>query len=158
MYSQRFPGVSLKGKTLKEMMGMEGVRVRALYREIAEKYGVEWSGRQYVPGQFERGDIVNRMLTALNTKLYAIVGSVIHAMGYSMRIGFIHSGSPLPFVYDLADLYKSEVCVDLAFSLAARSQEFSHSCVSDAFRQRVLDYDLMEKIAIDLSKLMGGDS
>ena len=158
LYSRRFPQATLDGKTLKEMMGMEGVRVKALYRDLSVHYGVSWSGRKFIPGQFERGDVVNKMLTAMNTKLYAVVGSVIHAMGYSMRIGFIHSGSPLPFVYDLSDLYKSEVCIDLAFSLAVQHKEFSSSLVNEAFRQRILKFDLMDKIASDLSEIMGDSS
>jgi CRISPR-associated protein Cas1 len=155
MYSRRFPDVSLEEKTLKEMMGMEGVRVKSLYRAMSVKYGVHWDGRNYIPGRFEHGDLVNRLLTSLNSKLYAIVGSVIHAMGYSMRIGFIHSGCPLPFVYDMADLYKSQVCIDLAFSLASQTNAFDHSQVNDEFCRRVLDFDLMGKIVSDLQEILG---
>lgn len=158
MYARRFPDVPLQGKTLKEMMGMEGVRVRSLYKAVASKYGVKWEGRNYVPGKFDRGVLVNRILTASNSKLYAIVGSVIHAMGYSMRIGFIHSGSPLPFVYDMSDLYKSDICIELAFSLASRMQVFDHSMVNSEFRQRIIDYGLIEKIAADLQEIMGGST
>lgn len=117
MFARRLPPEELKGKSLKEMMGMEGYRMRQFYEEKAQEYGVGWKGRRYVPGKFEMGDITNQVLTSTNAALYSILCSAVHGMGYSPHIGFIHSGSPLPFIYDLADLYKEDLCVDLAFSL-----------------------------------------
>jgi CRISPR-associated protein Cas1 len=117
MFGRRFPIADLAGKNLKEMMGMEGVRVRKIYEEMSEKYHVGWKGRSYIPGKFEMSDLTNQILTSSNTALYALLSSAIYTLGYSPHIGFIHSGSPLPFVYDLADLYKEELCIDLSFSL-----------------------------------------
>jgi CRISPR-associated protein Cas1 len=117
LYAKRFPDVELAGKSLAAMMGMEGQRVRSLYQQKAEHYQVGWKGRQYVPGEFELGDITNQIVTASNAALYGILCSEVHSLGYSPHIGFIHSGSPLPFMHDLADLYKEHLCIDLAFSL-----------------------------------------
>jgi len=36
-------------------------------------------------------------------------------------VGFIHTGKPLSFVYDIADLYKFETVVPLAFRIASKS-------------------------------------
>jgi len=105
MFAKRFPDADLAEKSLKEMMGMEGYRVRSLYLAKAEEYQVGWKGRQFIPGKFEISDITNQILTATNAALYGILCSAVHSLGYSPHIGFIHSGSPLPFVYDLADLY-----------------------------------------------------
>ena len=104
LFSRRFPGEDISNKTLQQLMGMEGNRVRALYQEKAEQYQVGWKGRSYIPGKFEMGDLTNQILTSLNAALYGILTSAIYSMGYSPRIGFIHSGSPLPFVYDMAEL------------------------------------------------------
>lgn len=109
MFAKRFPDAELEGKSLSSMMGMEGNRVRALYQQKAQEYGVGWRGRHFTPGKFQLSDITNQVLTATNAALYGIVCSAVHAMGYSPHIGFIHSGSPLPFVYDLADLYKEHL-------------------------------------------------
>ncbi len=157
MFARRFPEADLSGKSLQELMGMEGHRVRAMYREKAEHYGVGWKGREFTPGKFDLSDITNQVLTSTNAALYGILCSVVHSLGYSPHIGFIHSGSPLPFVYDLADLYKAELCIDLAFAvtreLAGRYDKYK---VSAAFRERVLAMDLMGKAASDITELMGG--
>lgn len=156
MYARRFPDAELTGKNLKEMMGMEGYRVRALYQQKAEEYQVGWKGRTFTPGKFDLSDITNQVLTAANAALYGILCSAVHSMGYSPHIGFIHSGSPLPFVYDLSDLYKENLCIDLAFALtrdmAGRYDKYK---VSAAFRRRVIEMDLLAKLADDIPDVLG---
>lgn len=159
MYARRFPDAELTGKNLKEMMGMEGYRVRALYQQKAEEYQVGWKGRTFTPGKFDLSDITNQVLTAANAALYGILCSAVHSMGYSPHIGFIHSGSPLPFVYDLSDLYKENLCIDLAFALtrdmAGRYDKYK---VSAAFRRRVIEMDLLAKLADDIPDVLGVSS
>jgi len=156
MFAYRFPDADLTGKSLKEMMGMEGSRVRALYQQKAEQYGVGWKGRQYTPGKMELSDTVNQILTSTNAALYGILCSATHAMGYSPHMGFIHSGSPLPFIYDLADLYKETLCIDLAFSLAREmAGRYNKELVSTRFRERVIEMDLLARIGKDLPLLLG---
>lgn len=156
MYARRFPDAELAGKTLKEMMGMEGHQVRSLYQQKAEKYQVGWKGRSFTPGKFDLSDITNQVLTATNAALYGILCSAVHSMGYSPHIGFIHSGSPLPFIYDLADLYKETLCIDLAFALTRdMAGRYDKHKVSAAFRQRVIDMDLLAKLADDIPEVLG---
>lgn len=156
MFHKRYTDVDLSGKTLKEMMGMEGARVKQLYEQKAQQYGVGWRGRSYIPGKFQLGDITNQILSATNAALYGILCSAIHAMGYSVHIGFIHSGSPLPFVYDMADLYKAELTIDLAFHLTREmAGQYDKHRVADAFRKRAIDMDLLASITSDISQLMG---
>lgn len=157
MFARRFPDADLTGKNLAEMMGMEGQRVRALYVAKAEQYQVGWKGRQFTPGKFETSDLTNQILTSTNAALYGILCSAVHSMGYSPHIGFIHSGSPLPFVYDLADLYKEHLCIDLAFSLTRDlAGRYDKHKVAGAFRQRVIEMDLLAKIGDDIADLLGG--
>lgn len=159
MFARRFPDAELQGKSLQEMMGMEGYRVRSLYQQKAEEYQVGWKGRQFTPGKFELGDVTNQVLTSTNAALYGILCSAVHSMGYSPHIGFIHSGSPLPFIYDLADLYKEESCIDLAFSLTRDlAGRYDKHKVSAAFRQRVIAMDLLTKVGDDIQEMFGGGS
>lgn len=157
MFAVRFPVADLAGKNLKEMMGMEGYRVRKLYEELAKKYGVGWHGRSFQPGNFEMSDMTNKILTSSNAALYGILLSSIYALGYSPHIGFIHSGSPLPFVYDMADLYKEHLCIDLAFSATLEmAGTYDRALVAGAFRKRVIDFDLLAKIPIDIEYVLNG--
>lgn len=157
MYARRFPKAELAGKTLKEMMGMEGYRVRELYQQKAQEYKTGWKGRSYVPGKFEMGDITNQILTSANAALYGILSSAVHSMGYSPHIGFIHSGSPLPFVYDMADLYKEKLCIDLAFALTLdMAGRYNKHKVAEGFRKRVIEMDLLSVIGSDIEEILGG--
>jgi len=157
MYARRFPKAELTGKSLKEMMGMEGYRVRELYEQKAQEYQVGWKGRAYVPGKFELGDMTNQILTSTNAALYGILSSAIHSLGYSPHIGFIHSGSPLPFVYDLADLYKEKLCIDLAFALTVEmAGRYNKHKVAESFRKKVIEMDLLACISSDIEEMLGG--
>ena len=156
MFTRRFPDVDVSSKSLQELMGMEGCRVRQLYQDKALEYGVGWKGRAFTPGKFELSDLTNQIMTAANAALYGIIASVIHSLGYSPHLGFVHSGSPLPLVYDLADLYKSHLCVDLAFSLTLKmAGEYNKYTVAEAFKERVLDMDLLSQACKDLDDLLG---
>lgn len=155
MFGRRFPDADLKEKTLQEMMGMEGNRVRALYQQKADQYQVGWKGRSFTPGKFEVSDLTNQILTATNAALYGILCSTTHALGYSPHIGFIHSGSPLPFVYDMADLYKAELCIDLAFALTRDlAGRYDKHKVASAFRKRVIETDLLAKYGEDVASML----
>ena len=156
MFARRFPDAELAGKSLKEMMGMEGHRIRSLYQEKAKEYGVGWKGRNFIPGKFELSDVTNQVITSANAALYGILCSAVHSMGYSPHIGFVHSGSPLPFVYDLADLYKEHLCIDLAFALTRdMAGRYNKHSVSAAFRQRVIDMNLLSRLSDDITEILG---
>lgn len=156
MFARRFPKADLEGKSLKEMMGMEGYRVRQLYEQKAMLYQIGWKGRMFQPGKFELSDITNQILSATNAALYGILCSAINSMGYSLHIGFIHSGSPLPFVYDLADLYKEYHCIDLAFSLTLEmAGQYDKNKAASAFRKRIIEQDLLSKIGPDIEEMLG---
>lgn len=157
LFKKRFPDADLKDKSLKEMMGMEGHRVRSLYSAKAEQYKVGWKGRDFTPGKITLSDMTNQILTAANSALYGIVCSAIHSMGYSPHLGFIHSGSPLPFVYDIADLYKEHLCIDLAFSLTKElAGQYNKAIVSKGFRERVIKTDLLAKMSEDIPNILAG--
>ncbi|WP_028975138.1 type I-E CRISPR-associated endonuclease Cas1e [Spirochaeta cellobiosiphila] len=156
MFSRRFPQENVSQKSLKELMGMEGLRVRRLYESKAKEYGVGWKGRQYTPGKFELGDLTNQILTSSNAALYGILTSAIYSLGYSPHVGFVHSGSPLPFVYDMADLYKEDLCIDLAFSLTYEmGGKYNKHRVVEDFRKRVIQNKLLENIGKDITMALG---
>lgn len=158
MFSFRFPQADLDGKSLKELRGMEGRRVRELYEKYAVQYRVGWKGRSFCPGKFELSDVTNQILTSVNAVLYGIVTSVIYALGYSPHIGFIHSGSPLPFVYDIADLYKDNLCIELAFSLTlSMAGKYDRNRVLSEFRKRVSDNRLLEMIPDNIENILSED-
>lgn len=154
LFAFRFPDLDLQNKNLREMQGMEGKRVKEIYEEKAKKYGVGWQGRRYRPGKFELSDVTNKFLTVGNSFLYGITASVIHSLGYSPYVGFIHSGSPLPFVYDLADLYKEQLCIDPAFRLTLENAgEYNRDILIDNFRAIAIERKLLDRIVNNIKEL-----
>jgi CRISPR-associated protein Cas1 len=117
MYEARFDTALPEGATLAQLRGMEGQRVKALYRLLARQHGIKRFKRAYDPAEWDEQDPVNRALSTANACLYGVVHSALLALGCSPALGFIHAGSQYAFVYDIADLYKTEVTVPLAFSL-----------------------------------------
>ncbi len=122
MYGMRFPGEDVSELSMQQLRGREGTRVRRIYREHAARTGIDWNGRKYVAGDAHAaGDDLNRVLSAANAALYGICHAVIVGLGASPGLGFVHTGSSLSFVLDIADLYKAEYSIPLAFDLAADS-------------------------------------
>ena len=121
MYQMRFPDEDVTGLTMQQLRGKEGARVRRIYRECSRKTNVEWKGREYNPEDFLDGTPVNQALSAGNACLYGLAHSVIAALGCSPGLGFVHTGHDRSFVYDVADLYKAEYVIPLAFEIASRN-------------------------------------
>jgi CRISPR-associated protein Cas1 len=119
MYQKRFPGTPLQDKTIEQVRGMEGLRVRKAYEEAAREHGVAWEGRNYDQVEWFQASAANRALSAANACLYGVCHAALVSAGYSPAIGFIHTGKMLSFVYDVADFYKTDVTVPVAFRLAA---------------------------------------
>lgn len=119
MYERRFGEPLPAGTSLAQLRGLEGQRMKALYRRLAQQYRTGRFKRNYDPDKWEEQDPVNLALSAANQSLYGVVHAVILALGCSPALGFIHTGTQHAFVYDIADLYKAKVTVPLAFSLAS---------------------------------------
>jgi CRISPR-associated protein Cas1 len=125
MYEMRFRGEGAISPemTLEQLRGREGLRVRNSYADWSAKSGVEWVGRSYDRQSWRTADPVNRALSAANSCLYGLCHAAILSVGYSPALGFIHTGKQLSFVYDIADLYKLEVTIPVAFRIAAEGEE-----------------------------------
>lgn len=128
MYQLRFPGEDISKLTLPQLRGREGARVRHVYQKAAEEWGVTWNGRLYDPDDFEVSDAVNQALSAGHVCLYGLAHAVIAAMGCAPELGFVHVGHEKSFVYDIADLYKAEVTIPIAFQMAAEQSE-NQDCI-----------------------------
>lgn len=139
MFALRFGEEPPSRRSVEQLRGMEGARVRKTYQLLAKQHGVKWNGRRYDPKQWEASDIANQCLSAATACLYGITEAAILAAGYAPAIGFLHTGKPLSFVYDIADIVKFETVVPAAFQVAAKSpvmpeREVRIAC-RDAFKQ-----------------------
>lgn len=120
MFEVRFGEPAPLRRSVKQLRGIEGARVRKTYQLMAKQYGLQWQGRCYDPKDWGKGDIANQCLSAATACLYGVTEAAVLAAGYAPAIGFIHSGKPLSFVYDIADLIKFETVVPVAFKIAKK--------------------------------------
>jgi CRISPR-associated protein Cas1 len=120
MYEIRFGEPFPERRSVEQLRGIEGARVRETYKLLGRQFGVQWESRNYDRQQWDAADIPNRCLSAATSCLYGITEAAVLAAGYAPAVGFIHTGKPLSFVYDIADLFKFETVVPLAFKIAAR--------------------------------------
>ncbi|QLE96565.1 type I-E CRISPR-associated endonuclease Cas1e [Neptunomonas phycophila] len=121
MFEVRFGEPAPVRRSVDQLRGIEGARVRKTYQLLAKQYNVQWNGRRYDPKDWEKGDKVNQCLSAATACLYGITEAAVLAAGYAPAIGFVHSGKPLSFVYDIADLVKFETVVPVAFRIASKN-------------------------------------
>jgi len=119
MYEIRFTEPPPMNRSVDQLRAMEAARVKAMYKAFAQKYKVEWHGRRYDPKDWKKGDLINRCLSCANSCLYGVTEAAVLAAGYAPAIGFLHTGKPLSFVYDIADLLKFDVVTSIAFEVAA---------------------------------------
>ena len=156
MYQMRFPDEDVSNLTLQQLRGREGARVRGIYRKQSKKYQVEWSGRDYNPDNFEDGTVINQALSAAHVALYGVCYSVMVALGISPGLGFVHVGHDLSFVYDIADLYKAQTTIPIAFEVAHEFDKeddiggITRRHVRDAF----VDGRIMQQNVKDLQYLL----
>jgi CRISPR-associated protein Cas1 len=140
MYEFRFGEKPPEKRSVDQLRGIEGARVRKTYQMLAQRHGVNWKGRNYDPTDWDTSDLPNLCLSAATACLYGICEAAVLAAGYAPAVGFIHTGKPLSFVYDIADLFKFDSVVPLAFQIAAQSPSQPERRVRlacrDLFRQQ----------------------
>lgn len=134
MFELRFGEEAPSRRSVDQLRGIEGSRVRTTYTMLAKQYGVTWNGRRYDPKNWSKGDKVNQCISAATACLYGITEAAILAAGYAPAIGFIHTGKPLSFVYDMADIIKFETVVPKAFEIASTNPSQPDKAVRIACR------------------------
>lgn len=154
MFARRFPDTDVSGVALKELRGMEGRRVKALYAEMGAKYGVTWKGRNYDANNWEVSDTINRAVSAANAALYALTTAVVCSMGYLPQLGFIHTASTLPLVFDIADMYKPETTLPAAFETVSLNPEATEEDTIARLKYFIESVHLLTRMPKNIEKLL----
>jgi len=158
MYEIRFGHPIDPNTSLKQIRGMEGARVRGAYLQLSKETGVEWKGRDYSSKSWHSNDAINRAISAANSCLYGICHAAIVSAGYSTALGFIHTGKMLSFVYDVADLYKTEISMPAAFYAVAEGGASLESRVRRKCRDILRETRLLARIVEDIDTVLNVDS
>jgi len=158
MYQLRFPNEDVSSLTMQQLRGREGARVRSVYRRISADTGIPWHGREYDPENFDTGDDINKALSAAHTCLYGIAHCVIAALGCAPGLGFVHTGHERSFVYDVADLYKAETTIPIAFQIARQKPDDIGGAVRRAVRDALSDGHILTRAVRDIHWLLGNEN
>ena len=153
MFARRFPGVDVEKHSVSELRGMEGMRVRAAYADLGRRCGVTWKGRSYDKSNWDLADNINRALSAANASLYALCSAVVCSLGYLPSLGFVHDAGTLPFVYDVADLYKELTSFPAAFVAIQQNPNDTGELARTLLKKTVEQEKLLQRIPKDLEEL-----
>ncbi|WP_326812247.1 type I-E CRISPR-associated endonuclease Cas1e [Streptomyces scopuliridis] len=156
MYKKRFGTLPGPAPTLDHLRGFEGQRVKAHYQLLAKQYKIGRFRRTYDPAAWDEQDPVNLALSSANTCLYGIVHAAILALGCSPALGYVHNGNQQAFVYDIADLYKADLTIPLAFSLHNSTSPEAEARRS--FRDGLRLFKLLPRIVGDIQQLLAPET
>lgn len=154
MFLKRFPQETIEGKDVKELRGMEGKRIKALYEQMGYRYGVSWKGRNYDTSHWDVSDGINKAVSTANACFYALCSSIVCSMGYLPQLGFIHVAGTLPFVYDIADIYKPISTLEAAFETLSINKNAKEEEVISLLKKKIEEEELIKKIPNDIEELM----
>ena len=157
MYQMRFPDEDVSALTMQQLRGREGARIRRVYRHWSKETGVEWTRREFDPEDYDAGSEINKALSAAHICLYGVAHAVIVALGCSPGLGFVHTGHERSFVYDIADLYKAEISIPVAFETAAACPQDIGSATRKNMRDALYDLSVMKRMVSDITGLLSLD-
>lgn len=154
MFTMRFKDVDVGKYSVNELRGFEGRRVKRLYVEMGNRFNVSWKGRNYDPNNWSVSDTINRAVSAANAAFYALTTSVVYSLGYLPQLGFIHTSGTLPFVYDIADIYKPETTLPAAFETVSMKPDAQEEDVIARLKYYIETSALLKRMPTDIARLL----
>jgi len=154
MFRMRFDDVDVEKYSVNELRGFEGRRVKKLYSEMGLRFGVTWKGRNYDTNCWSVADTINRAVSAANAALYALTTAVVTSLGYLPQIGFIHTAGTLPFVFDIADIYKPETTLPAAFEGVALNEKVTEDEILVRLKTYIEKGRILQRMPTDIARLL----
>jgi CRISPR-associated protein Cas1 len=145
LYAWRF-GRVLPHRELETLRGIEGARLKESYKRVAERFGVQWRGREYDRENPGAADLPNQAINHAATFVEAAADLAVAAVGALPPLGFIHEQSSNAFTLDIADLYRVDVTLPLAFASVKEFQERPVGNIERMVRRRAARTFRQEKL------------
>ena len=121
MYAMRL-GEYLPHRDLNALRGVEGHRMKQVYKNLAEQFGVKWSGRSFDRNNPENDNDINTAINHAATAMYASARIAVALTGTIPQLGFIHEASGHAFALDIADLFRANTTLPIAFGAVKEFQ------------------------------------
>ncbi len=136
MYAMRL-GELLPHRDISVLRGIEGARVKELYKVTAERFGVAWHGRQYDRANPNAADLPNQAINHAASAVEGAAAIAVTATATIPQLGFIHEDSGQSFVLDVADLHRDKVTIPAAFRVVKAARADPSLGVERAARRTV---------------------
>lgn len=138
MYAWRL-GEVLPHRDIAVLRGIEGARVKEVYRLTAERVGIRWNGRRYDRADPLAADLPNQALNHAASAVEAAAAIAVTATATIPQLGFIHEDSGQSFVLDVADLFRDGVTVPCAFRAVLAAQKRPGESIERMARRTVAE-------------------
>lgn len=152
MYAMRF-GEFVLTRDIEVLRGQEGARIKRSYQLAAQRFGIPWNGRVYDRNAPDATDTSNQALNHAATAMSAAATVAVASVGAIPQLGFIHEDSGQAFVLDIADLYRHDVTLEIAFGAAQESlkgkeplERLVRRRAAKILRQRAVIPSMIDKI------------
>jgi CRISPR-associated protein Cas1 len=121
LYAWRF-GRVLPHRDIETLRGIEGARMKESYKLAALRFGINWQGRHYDRQNPTAADLPNQAINHAATLVEAAADIAVSAVGALPPLGFIHEDSSNAFTLDIADLWRVDFTLPLAFGTVKAMQ------------------------------------
>jgi len=101
----------------------------------ADRFRVPWEGRHYDRNNPGATDIPNQAINHAATFVECAADIAAAAVGALPPLGFIHEESSNAFTLDIADLFRAEITIPMAFKVARKALDDSSLIVERALRR-----------------------
>lgn len=145
LYAWRF-GRLLPHRDIETLRGIEGARIKESYKLVAQRFGIDWQGRRYDRDNPNAADLPNQAINHAATLVEAAADIAVASVGALPPLGFIHEDSSNAFTLDIADLYRVEVTLPLAFGAVKAIQEKKADNLEREVRKRAARLFRQEKL------------
>ncbi len=145
LYAWRF-GRVLPHRDIETLRGIEGARMKESYKLVAQRFGIDWGGRRYDRDNPTAADLPNQAVNHAATFVEAAADIAVAAVGALPPLGFIHEDSSNAFTLDIADLYRVDVTLPLAFASVKAYQENKADAIEREVRKRAAKLFRQEKL------------
>src|SRR4051794_1862020 len=118
MYALRL-GEVLPHRDIAVLRGIEGARVKEMYKLTAARFGIEWRGRHYDRQAPHAADLPNQGINHAASAAEGAAAIAVAATATIPQLGFVHEDSGQSFILDIADLFRDTLTIPCAFKAAA---------------------------------------
>ncbi|WP_137134225.1 type I-E CRISPR-associated endonuclease Cas1e [Rhizobium sp. FKY42] len=154
MYAIRFDEI-VRTRDIEVLRGQEGARIKRSYQLAAQRHGVPWKGRNYDRNNPNAGDAPNQAINHAASAMRAAAAVAVASVGAIPQLGFVHEDSGQSFVLDIADLYRHDVTLDIAFGAAKEAlksgepvERLTRQRAAKLFRQRDVIPTMIDRIKL----------